>query len=373
MRDKWLFILFGLESGLWDSIGDAERRRFRMLLLFFGINSLLLLTGSIITMYLVRSAWSWALGGGFLLTFVFWNILRFSYLSIRISPSEFNQQIQRTLPGAEAGAAQPVVPHQKLFAALTHRSKAALHAVLALLGFGRWLLFLFTGLIVLALAFPYSYLLVYRKANTLNTELIARHLSRWEQSERADFKRSLQTDTDRLKELQTKCENVRRNGFTPDDAYFQEILVEITAQEELIRQKEQHFEDSFRQRYNSFRLRWEKRYFVIHLIELVIRQPGSLLVLFLLSFLFFAPLFLLFYLKTGRSFQYFTESARCFHEHISAEYHINQKEIQQVLKLKYGSLKPVLRDSIWADEPYNTRYLTPYVPKTEVPLSALKG
>jgi len=400
MLERLLFVLFGLEPAFWGTVDAAERRWFRLLLIFFGINSLVLLIGCITNMHLASSGWGWAIGAGLVLTYVFWSILRFAYLTIRLSPSEINQRIQQkantgnnktgtdsnqaasigagkntTAPDASTTiepltslASQPsgLLPSLKKW-----MGTASLIKFSEYFGFGRWLLFLFVGLIVLTLTFPFSYFLVRSKANSLNKEWRERHLSDWEKSEKTYFDRSQQLYAHRLNELRIKRDSLQTAGFTNKDDYYQRVLGEIAQQEQQIKQRAQEFYDKFNTQKFYLSRRWEHRHFMLHLIGFVWQQPSTKVVLVVLSFLFLAPLILLMHLKNGASFRYFSDSATHFRDVIIAEHQQTQAEINQILKLKYSDSNVRILDSIWADEPFNTQYSTQYVPKTEVPISNL--
>lgn len=400
MLERLLFVLFGLEPAFWGSVDAAERRWFRLLLIFFGINSLVLLIGSITNMHLASSGWGWAIGAGLVLTYVFWSILRFAYLTIRLSPSEINQRIQQKAnpennktgidsnPAASIGARtlaiatdasttiDPLTPldsQPNSFLAVWKKWKgtAVLKNFNEYFRFGRWLLFLFVGLIVLTLTFPFSYFLVRSKADSLNKEWREQHLADWEKSEKTYFDRSQQLYLQKLNQLRFKRDSLQTAGFTNKDDYFQRVLGEIAHQEQQIEQRSKDFYDKFNTQKFYLTKRWEHRHFMLHLIGFIWQQPSTNVVLVVLSILFLAPLFLLMHLKNGASFRYFSDSATHFRDVIIAEHQQTQAEINQILNLKYSKSNVKILESIWADEPFNTQYSTQYVPKTEVPISNL--
>ena len=370
MLERLLFVLLGLEPTFWGSVDASERRWFRLLLIIFGINSLVLLIGSITNMYLASSEWGWAIGAGLLLTYVFWNILRFSYLTIRISPSEINQRIQQkahiTAGPLSTTGVQPIDARP-----LWQKWKASLSQIHEFIGFGRWLLYFFVGLMVMTLSFPISYFLVHSKANALNQEWRRQHLAEWEKSEQANFIRLMQPDQQHLKDLLLKRDSLHAVGFTSSDEYYREMLVKISEQENRIEQRSQEFYVKFKSQKLYLTKQWAHRFFILQLVAFVWQQPSTKAVLVVLSFLFLAPLFMLMHLKTGTSFRYFSESATHFREVILLDHQQTQAEINQILTVKYGQIKGDHWPSIWADEPFNTQYSQQYLPKTEVPISTL--
>ncbi|MFZ9939795.1 MAG: hypothetical protein ACO3GN_05840 [Bacteroidia bacterium] len=371
MRERLLFILFGLEPSLWDAISDAERRWFHLLLFLFAIDSVLLLLGCITNMSLVSSGWAWALGGGLLLTYVFWSILRFSYLTIRLSPAEINQKLQQQAIASDSGTLNGSAHQSNQLPGIINKIRSQISKIQDYLGFGRWLLFLFVGLIVLTVSFPFSYYLVYDEANTLNKAWRQQHLSEWAKTEQAYITRSLKPEILLLQEFKTKLDSLQSAGFTPGDAYFQQIARQLAEQEARLRNKEKKYNDEFKQHKNMLTQRWEHRHFMLHLIEFVLQKPTSMFIILLFFVLFFFPLVLLMYLKTGASFRYFSDSATNFRMIIVAEHQSTIKEVKRIVGMRYGNTGADAAGSIWADEPFNTKYSVPYLKKTEVPITVL--
>ena len=383
-KDQLLFSLLGLEEEPWSKANSAERVVFSKLLWAFILISLLTLITSIGNVYLISSSWVWAVGGGLLVSFVFWNIVRFTMLTIRTSPIEMNlEELDRQF--------QPIAkedkeskPAQGSFSGihrflnrkgqgLDHRWVKVSKKLGDWFGFGRWLLYGIFLLIISIQAFPVAFLFMKTKAVQFNDQYRSAFLEQWKQDHEAQFDGSLKDNRKEIDRLEKDLMTMQRDGFPLDNPYYQQKLAECNAQKIKIQDRQAKFQTETEILYAALWNKNKDKFFLVSLIGFVTDTPLYKGVYLILAVLYAFPLVLLFRLKGNSGYTYFRESAKLFKETIDQDYLVYKKSIQvlcnpaKLQKVGISALNPE-EPSVWLDPPFRTRYAMKYEPKPEVEL-----
>lgn len=383
-KDRLLFSLLGLEQEPWSKVNTAERAVFGKLLGSFILISLLTLITSIENVYLISSNWVWAVGGGLLISYVFWNIVRFTMLTIRTSPIEMNlEELDRQF--------QPIAKEDKE----SEQGQSAISGIQQFLirrgqglgqhwetmqgklgdwfGFGRWLLYGIFLLIISIQAFPMAFLFMKTKAVDFNYQYRSAFLEQWKQDHEAQFESSLKDNRREIDRLEQDLMTMQRNGFPLDNPYYQQKLAECNAQKAKVHDRQAKFEAETDILYAALWNKNQDKYFLVSLIGFVTATPLYKGVYLILAVLYAFPLVLLFQLKGNPKFSYFRESAKLFKETIDQDYMVYKENIKDLCspaklqKVGISALHPE-EPSVWLDPPFRTRYAMKYEPKPEVEL-----
>jgi hypothetical protein len=378
--------LLGLEEELWPHVQSTEKAIFYKLLLSLILISLLLIGASIGNVYLIFSNWTLAISGGLLITFVFWNIIRFTMLTIRISPveinleeldSQFQPQQSNTIVSETASASpsgsrnflnrigqifgQPLVRMRRNFGDW--------------FGFGRWLLYGIFLLIIAIQAFPITFLLMKTKAIAFNDRYRSNFLEQWKRDHVAHFESSLKDNRKEIASLETDLLAMQAKGFTSDDPYYQQKLEECNIQKNKLQDLQLRFQSEMEIKYANLCAKNKDKFFLVSLIRYV---SGSSLykgIYLIFGLLYAFPLVLLFRLKGDPQYSYFRDSAMLFKEAIYQDYLAYQNSIQSLHRNpRYLAAGIKVRNpedsSVWLDPPFRTRYSMQYEPKPEVSLQS---
>jgi hypothetical protein len=384
VKDQLLFSLLGLEEEPWSKVNSAERAVFGKLLGLFIVISLMILISSIGNVYLISSNWVWAVGGGLLVSFVFWNIVRFTMLTIRTSPIEINlEELDRQF--------QPIVKEDKeaepanstfsgILGLLNRKGQGLGHRWVKVskqlgdwFGFGRWLLYGIFLLIISIQAFPMAFLFMKTKAVDFNDQYRSAFLEQWKQDHEAQFESSLKDNRRAIDRLEKDLMTMQRNGFPVDNPYYQQKLAEFNAQKAKVHDRQAKFEAETDILYAALLNKNQDKYFLVSLIGFVTATPFYKGVYLILAVLYALPLVLLFQLKGNPKFSYFRESAKLFKETIEHDYLVYKENIKDLCspaklqRLGISARHPE-EPSVWLDPPFRTRYAMKYEPKPEVEL-----
>ena len=388
-KDQLLFSLLGLEEEPWSKVNSAERVVFSKLLWAFILISLLTLITSIGNVYLISSSWVWAVGGGLLVSFVFWNIVRFTMLTIRTSPIEMNlEELDRQF--------QPIAKEDKE-SKPAQGSFSGIHRFLNRrgqglgqhwetmrgklgdwFGFGRWLLYGIFLLIISIQAFPMAFLFMKTKAVDFNDQYRSAFLEQWKQDHEAQFESSLKDNRREIDRLEKDLMTMQRNGFPLDNPYYQQKLAECNAQKAKVHDRQAKFEMETDILYAALWNKNKDKYFLVSLIGFVTATPIYKGVYLILAVLYAFPLVLLFQLKGNPKFSYFRESAKLFKETIDQDYLVYKENIKDLCrparlqKVGISALNPE-EPSVWLDPPFRTRYAMNYESKREVELQIINS
>jgi hypothetical protein len=383
-KDQILFFLLGLEEEPWSKVNSAERSVFGKLLGSFILISLLTLITSIGNVYLISSNWIWAVGGGLLLSFVFWNIVRFTMLTIRTSPIEINlEELDRQyqpIASVDAKPAPTMGPLSGIHRFLNRRGQGlgqhweTMRGKLGdWFGFGRWLLYGIFLLIISIQAFPMAFLFMKTKAVDFNDQYRSAFLEQWKQDHEAQFESSLKDNRRAIDRLEKDLMTMQRNGFPVDNPYYQQKLAEFNAQKAKVHDRQAKFEAETDILYAALLNKNQDKYFLVSLIGFVTATPFYKGVYLILAVLYALPLVLLFQLKGNPKFSYFRESAKLFKETIEHDYLVYKENIKDLCspaklqRLGISARHPE-EPSVWLDPPFRTRYAMKYEPKPEVEL-----
>jgi hypothetical protein len=383
-KDQLLFSLLGLEEEPWSKVNSAEQAVFGKLLGAFILISLLILITSIGNVYLISSSWAWAVGGGLLISFVFWNIVRFTMLTIRTSPIEINlEELDRQyqpIAKVDTKRAPTLGPFSGIHRFLmrgghglgqhweTMRGKLG-----DWFGFGRWLLYGIFMLIISIQAFPMAFLFMKTRANEFNDQYRSTFLAQWKQDHEAQFEGSLKDNRREIDRLEKDLITMQRNGFPPDNPYYQQKLAECNAQKAKVQDRQAKFTAETENLYAALWNKNKDKYFLVSLIGFLTATPLYKGVYLILAVLYALPLVLLFQLKGNPKFSYFRESAKLFKETIDQDYLVykeNIKDLCRPAKLQKVGISAINPEepSVWLDPPFRTRYAMKYKPKPEVEL-----
>lgn len=386
-KDQLLFSLLGLEEEPWSKVDSAERAVFGKLLGLFIVISLMILISSIGNVYLISSNWVWAVGGGLLVSFVFWNIVRFTMLTIRTSPIEINiEELDRQFQpiAKEDKEAEPAnSAYSGILGFLNRRGQGLDHRWVKAskqlgdwFGFGRWLLYGIFLLIISIQAFPVAFLFMKTKAVQFNDQYRSTFLEQWKQDHEAQFEGSLKDNRKEIDRLEKDLMSMQRNGFPLDNPYYQQKLAECNAQKIKVQDRQAKFQTETEILYAALWNKNKDKYFLVSLIGFITDTPLYQGVYLILAVLYAFPLVLLFRLKGNSEYTYFRESAKLFKETIDQDYLVYKKSIQvlcnpvKLQKVGISALNPE-DPSVWLDPPFRTRYAMNYEPKTEVELQII--
>ena len=383
-KDRLLCSLLGLEVELWSQVKSAEKSVFGKLWWALMVMALVLIVASIGNVYLIMSNWGWALGVGLLMSYVFWNIIRFTMLTIRVSPIAINlEELERQFQPKQSitAVSAKATTYPKWVTRLLNSSRNRLGQPWQTLrknlgdwfGFGRWLLYGIFSLMIAIQAFPLTFLLMKTKAIAFNDQYRANFLEQWKRDHVAHFESSLKDNRKEISRLETDLLSMKAKGFTSDDPYYQQKLEECNIQKNKLQDLQRRFQSEMEIKYATLWAKNKDKYFLVSLIHYV---SGSSLykgIYLILVGLYAFPLVLLFRLKADSRYSYFRKSAKLFKEVIQQDYLDYRGRIQDLCRnpryLAAGiKVRNPEESSVWLDPPFRTRYIKHYEPKPEVSL-----
>jgi hypothetical protein len=240
-------------------------------------------------------------------------------------------------------------------------------------GFGRWLLYGIFMLIISIQAFPMAFLFMKTRANEFNDQYRSTFLAQWKQDHEAQFEGSLKDNRREIDRLEKDLMTMQRNGFPPDNPYYQQKLAECNAQKAKVQDRQAKFTAETENLYAALWNKNKDKYFLVSLIGFLTATPLYKGVYLILAVLYALPLVLLFQLKGNPKFSYFRESAKLFKETIDQDYLVykeNIKDLCRPAKLQKVGISAINPEepSVWLDPPFRTRYAMKYKPKPEVEL-----
>lgn len=349
--DKLVNYILGLEPDLWQTISDREKGRYRVLVLCFLVYASLSLVSSLFLGYMISSSLMVALAVGLMLSFVAFNIVRFSLVILR--RSVFPSIPQLNPPTSAIEPTQVVIPNWKTKVSDgVNWIKQRFNWRHFLPGLGGVIRMFILSIMCLLVVFPLTCLM-----NRQSVELICDAertvlLDNFKHQKDEQFRKQLEGYDQQLLILDNQLMEAEQKGIQ-NSGLASSMRQERGRLQSSKAQFMSEFEVSYNRLYTQYARKIEKQYFVVKCFSAARHFTIFPLVLLVIFGLVFYAHFVLIGLKNKNEFLYAERSTEYYRSRIEAHYQDKQAYLDQYLKNQYPDLYPTLhKTKMYANPPY---------------------
>jgi hypothetical protein len=349
--DKLVNYILGLEPDLWHTISCKEKSRYKILVFCFIAFVALSLSSSIFLVYMISSNRLLAMGGGLMLTFVTFNIVRFSLVILRRSvypkviESE-NEEIALVDSKVIDSKAKQIINKGLTLIRSTFNFQNLIP------GLGSLVRIVILSTMCLLVVFPLTCFMHSKQVDAICN------------AERTVLLNNFKEQNESI--LRTQLKGYERQIFVLDQELLEAENIGIqnlslaknkAIERETLKNKMQEskaeFEITYSLRYNKYFESISKRYFLVKCFTAATQFGSfSIVLIWVFGLVIFSHMILI-GLKNKTEYQYASLSTDFYRSQIEVDYKVKQSYLDTFLKKKYPELYPSLhKTSMYANPPY---------------------
>jgi len=349
--DKLVNYILGLEPDLWHSISSKEKSRYQFLVFCFIAFVGLSFFSSIFLLYMISSNRLIAILGGLMLTFVTFNIVRFSLVILRRSvypkviESENAEILLDENKAMDSKAKQIIIKGFTLIRS-TFKFKNLIP------GLGSLVRMVILSTMCLLHVFPLTCLLHSKQVDAICDAERSVLLNNFKEQNERILRTQLKGYERQILILDQELQKAKAIGIQ-NLSLAQNKAIERENLKNRKRASKTEFESTYSLRYNKYFESISNRYFLVKCFAAAPHFGSFSMILILVFSLVILPHLILIGLKNKTQYQYASLSTDFYRSKIEVDYKEKQSYLDKFLKKKYPELYPSLhKTGMYANPPY---------------------
>jgi len=337
--NKFTVAILGLEIDIWDQIDINEKSKFNSVSVFFGLSMFSALVGIYFSMLIVIGVVYQAILITLFLFFIYFNVFRFSLVTIR--RSFFTKSNENLIISEELTA-----PENNVLPSIKNKLQNLKPS------FGGIVRTVVYVILIQILVFGFVVLVNWSKIENDSVLIRERILSNYTNSIERNQVQLLERLNLSLCTINSKIEDLKSMNANSSD-YYQNLIKQKGSLENEIFEFSQNSKAIMSQSVANFKDQIENNFFPIKIISDSNYHRSFLLFEIVFIILFFIPVRLLKKLKENSDFKYAELSNERFIQTVKLDYKHLEELFDKRIK-KYNQSAEL--NSVWANAPFNTEY-----------------